>query len=89
MWRTGLQVPTELQVSNQRRWTLGDLELSAGAPSLVPSGHSSVLPGPYSRLTRAQCTRRYKQLKKQRLRNKQDILAQGLSRSTSWPQVTW
>ena len=29
-----------------KRWILGDLELSSGAPSLMPSGHPSVHSGP-------------------------------------------
>ena len=45
MSRTGLQVPAEVQMGKWRRPTLGDLKLSTGAPSLMPRGHPSVLPG--------------------------------------------
>lgn len=45
MSRSGVQVPTEKQVG---KWKLilDDPELSASAPSLMSSGHRSVLPGP-------------------------------------------
>ena len=45
MSRTGLQVPAEVQVGKRRRLTLGDPKLSTGAPSLMPRGHPSGLPG--------------------------------------------
>ena len=61
-------------------------EPSARAPQPDAKWHPLAFPEACSGLTQAQGTRRYNQLKQQRLRDKQDIQAPGLSRPTSWPQ---